>query len=122
MTFTSCLAAYASAMVRTASHRRVPAAIANQISPCSPSDENRATARGVSEADAVIFGLDAQVDHLRQVEGHVRVACIDVVEALVALDRLPQLLEDAFLQAQGEHLAADEADVDACALVRHQCA
>src|SRR5688572_6775331 len=105
MTFTSWLAPYVIATVRAASQRRVTAAIANQIAPCSPRRENRATL----ETDAVILGLDAQVDDLRQVERDVRVAGIHVVEALVALDRLAQAFEDGLVEPQpGEHLAAGE--------------
>src|SRR5829696_8219823 len=61
--FVSWFAPYAIATVRAASRRRATAAIMNQTSPCSPSDEKRATSAVVSEPDAVIFGFDPQVDH-----------------------------------------------------------
>src|SRR5687767_12887177 len=108
------------ATVRAASQRRVAAAMASQTSPCSPSAENLATAR--SETDAVVLGLDAQVDDLGEVERHVRVAGVEVVEALVALDRLPQALVRGLLEPEREHLPAGEADVDLRARVGHQCA
>src|SRR6185295_17689744 len=51
-----------------------------------------------------------------------RVACVDVVEARLALDGLAQLVVLGSLEPEREHLSAREADIDLCALVvGHQC-
>src|SRR4051794_828655 len=63
------------------------------------------------EADAVLVGLNAQVDDLAEVHEHGAVRRLDLLPALAAVaDRLAQAGQRVLRQPQREHLAALEPD------------
>src|SRR3954453_1584693 len=74
------------------------------------------------EADLVLFGLDPDVDDLRQVEGDVGVLGLQLVPAGRALvgQRVAQALQRLVLHLDGQRLPALEAEVHSVGALRHQ--
>src|SRR3954454_6294139 len=71
----------------------------------------------------MVVGLHAQVDDLADVDQHGAVGGLDFDPALAALlERVAQAAEHLFGQAQGQHLAALEAERGATYDVGTQCA
>src|SRR5262245_9975163 len=74
------------------------------------------------KADTVLFGVESHVDHLGQVDVHVRVLRLELEPALRGRvgERLLERVVGLLSHADGQHLPALEADVYASGGISHQ--
>src|SRR5215207_2652864 len=75
------------------------------------------------KADTVVFGVEPDVDDLREVDVHVGVLGLQLEPAVGPgiRKRFPESVVDRLLYAYGQRLPALKADVDASRGVLHQC-
>src|SRR5215207_6001118 len=84
---------------------------------------HRAAPGACLKADTVIFGVEPDVDDLREVDVDVRVLGRELEPAVGAGvgERLAEGVEDLLRHSDGQRLPALEADIDASGGIRHQC-